>query len=503
VISNRDVASMNVLDQWLHYVDTEEVLPLFEKLELDYKVPKIDATDWASLPELGQIVCRDRNLSSLRHMKAPTDLCLVLDILKDNNEKALLRDVVSQVLSLEASSALAIDGRIVASTLLNYLPDAAYLTSTYLQSQTWSTQKVAMEDELLHLAPLILKELVLAIKDLSGFVRQPLSHLLLELKSISLQKFAELIQLVTLTVRCPETALDYLLEIFEPETARLLMGRPMAIRQFTSSLFGIALDHIDEAAASTKPEPESIKLAIEDYKDGFAIVKSMLRVDSSMSGRLKVGDHIRLAVTNAPQNDPAAKLFSMDALVENAEAGSATFRCLHSPPSYVQQCAWNITLCGSFVTSKTTFDAVTAFYAEREACCRIYALLLGLPDTDQIELPHVSLPVMRDVSLNNSQIDALTAAMKHSLTLIWGPPGTGKTHTIIVILRQLLGALAKSRFLVTAPTHNAVDNMLRRFVNDPETKKLGLVPVRVSTQVNHAVQHSPVTPANTSSSSPK
>jgi hypothetical protein len=489
VISNRDVASMRVLDQWLHYVDTEEVLPLFEKLELDYKIPKLENVDWDSFPPLVQNVCRDNNLSSLGQVKSIEELQTILDLLLKYNEKARLRDVVSQILLLAVGSTFALEVQTVASSLLHYLPEAVYLTSTFLQSQLWDHHKEAIEVELISLAPHIARELVLATNEYTGLVRQPLSLLLHELKRVSLQDFAELVELVALTVRSPEIALDLLLELFEPETPRLLVGRPVAIRQFTTSLFGIALDHIDEAASATKPEPESIKLAIDDYKDGHTIVKSVLRVDSSMGGSLKAGDHVRLTVTNSPHNDPLAKPFSMDALVVGTETGAVTFRCLHHPPSYLPQCAWNITMCGSFVTSKSSFDAVMTFYTEREACCRIYASLLGLPDADQIELPNVQLPVVRDQTLNSSQNDALTAAMKHSLTLIWGPPGTGKTHTIIVILCQLLNALPKSRFLVTAPTHNAVDNILRRFVADNNAKKLGTSAVRVSTQVSYKLSN--------------
>lgn len=174
----------------------------------------------------------------------------------------------------------------------------------------------------------------------------------------------------------------------------------------------------------------------------------------------------------------------MDVLVLKTEAGAVTFRCLHDPPPYLADCAWSVTLCGSFVTSKTSFDAITTFYCQREACCGIYASLVGLRDADQIDLPNVELPSIADPTLNESQNKALLAAMTHFLTFIWGPPGTGKTHTIIVILCQLLTKLPKSRFLITAPTHNAVDNILRRFVNDRDARSLGITAVRVSTQVS-------------------
>jgi len=487
VISNRDVASMNVLDQWLHYIDTEEVLPLFENEELDYKVPRLEALDWENLPDLLRCVCRDNNLSSLRHVTDIEEMESILDLLKEHNEKTRLRDVFCHLLSLEAGAMLHIGGQLVASALLHYLPDATYLTPAFFQSQTWKSHKPAIEDDLVPLAPVIAKGLILAANELGGFIRQPFSTLLRELKNLSLQNFAELVELIALTVRSPEAALDLLLEVLDPETPRLLVGRPTATRQFTSSLFGIALDHIDEASNNKKAEQESIRVELEDRKDGYTIVKSILRVDSAMSGTLKVGDHVSMTITNSPQNDPLTKPFSMDALVANAETGAVTFRCLHTPPAYLDMCAWNVTQCGSFVTSKTSFDAVMTFYTEREACCKIYASLLGLPDTEQIDPYNVDLPVMRDSTLNASQNHALAAAMKHPLTLIWGPPGTGKTHTVIAILTQLLKSLPKSRFLVTAPTHNAVDNMLRRYVTDKEAKRLGCAAVRVSTQVSFRV----------------
>lgn len=487
VISNRDVAAMRVLDQWLHYVDTQEVLPLFEELELDYATSKLTMLNWDRYSDIVRGVCRDNNLSSLRHLSSITQLREILDLLKEHDEKKRLRDVFSQALLLAEDPTFTLHGGSVVSTLLLYLQDTAYLTSTLLQSRSWSRNKAAMEHELTNIAPTIAKRLVLLSNELAGFVVQPLSVLLHDLKILPTQSFTELVELIALTVRSPEAALDLLLEVFEPETSRLLVGRPMSTQRFTLSLFGIALDHIDEAAGSPKPEPESIQLAVDGCKDNHTIVKSILRVDSSMASSLKVGDHVRLTVTKSPQNDPFTKLFSMDALVLSAESGTATFRCLHDPPPYLAHCAWHIALCGSFVTSKALFDAVRAFYTEREDCCKIYASLLGLPAADQIELQNVKLPVSRDPSLNASQNDALTAAMKHSLTLIWGPPGTGKTHTIIIILCQLLRQLPKSRFLVTAPTHNAVDNILRRFVNTKSAQEASTTAVRVSTQVSRVV----------------
>src|SRR5690242_9536616 len=375
VISNRDVASMRVLDQWLHYVDTQEVLPLFERLELDYTTSKLAMLNWGDCSNIVRLVCRDNNLSSLHQLSSITQLREIMDLLKEYDEKKRLRDVFSQALLLAEDSAFALQGESVVSTLLHYLKGAAYLTSTLLQSRSWSRNKAALEHELTDLAPALAKGLVLVSNELAGFVTQPLSVLLRELRMLTTQTFADLVELIALTVRSPEAALDLLLGVFEPEVSRLLVGRPMATQQLTSSLFGVALDHIDEAAGYSKSEHESFRLAIDGYKGEHTIVKSLLRVDSSMASALKVGDHVRLTVAKSPQNDPFAKLFSMDALVLSTEPGTATFTCLHDPPPYLAQCAWHITPCGSFVTSKTLFDAVRSFYTQREARCSIYALI--------------------------------------------------------------------------------------------------------------------------------
>lgn len=71
-------------------------------------------------------------------------------------------------------------------------------------------------------------------------------------------------------------------------------------------------------------------------------------------------------------------------------------------------------------------------------------------------------------SLNDSQWQAWEQALTRRLTLIWGPPGTGKTATV----RALLAALAEDsttsgkplRIAVAAGTYTAVDNVLRGFL---------------------------------------
>ncbi|MFE4948653.1 DEAD/DEAH box helicase [Leifsonia sp. NPDC056665] len=71
----------------------------------------------------------------------------------------------------------------------------------------------------------------------------------------------------------------------------------------------------------------------------------------------------------------------------------------------------------------------------------------------------------RKHSLNDSQWAAWEQALSKRLSLIWGPPGTGKTQT----LRAILAALTAEPFqplcvAVTAQTYTAVDNVLRALI---------------------------------------
>lgn len=67
-------------------------------------------------------------------------------------------------------------------------------------------------------------------------------------------------------------------------------------------------------------------------------------------------------------------------------------------------------------------------------------------------------------NLDSSQWGAWEEALSRRFSLIWGPPGTGKSRTVrAIILGAVLSALAEGkllRLLVTAHTYTAIDNVL-------------------------------------------
>jgi DNA polymerase III delta prime subunit len=72
----------------------------------------------------------------------------------------------------------------------------------------------------------------------------------------------------------------------------------------------------------------------------------------------------------------------------------------------------------------------------------------------------------KEHGLNQSQIAAVKHAAQFALTLIWGPPGTGKTNTLAALIHSLANDAANEtrslKILVTGPTYKAVEEVLER-----------------------------------------
>lgn len=70
------------------------------------------------------------------------------------------------------------------------------------------------------------------------------------------------------------------------------------------------------------------------------------------------------------------------------------------------------------------------------------------------------------VPISTILTQAVAEAGCKDLTLVWGPPGTGKTTTIIHIINQWIGSAKEAEhILVAASTNNALDNVLEKFLS--------------------------------------
>ncbi|KAI0080422.1 P-loop containing nucleoside triphosphate hydrolase protein [Panus rudis PR-1116 ss-1] len=101
-------------------------------------------------------------------------------------------------------------------------------------------------------------------------------------------------------------------------------------------------------------------------------------------------------------------------------------------------------------------------------------VLLGLQDVSK---PNpVQTITFFDETLNPSQREAVKFALESpEVACIHGPPGTGKTHTLIEIIRQLTTVTPANpkplRLLICGASNLSVDNILERLLALPSTEK--------------------------------
>ncbi|PFH51125.1 hypothetical protein AMATHDRAFT_143203 [Amanita thiersii Skay4041] len=116
---------------------------------------------------------------------------------------------------------------------------------------------------------------------------------------------------------------------------------------------------------------------------------------------------------------------------------------------------------------------------------RLTQVLLG------VIFPSARVPIndlqFLDPSLNSSQKEAVRFALESpELACIHGPPGTGKTHTLIEIIRQLTSASSSNpkplRLLVCGASNLSVDNILERLLALPTSIKAERIKV---TRIGH------------------
>lgn len=605
VISNRDTTSMHVLDKWLEFIDTREVMPLFEKQEQTYKLADMKEVDWTKEPKYLQRIARDGDLTVLGHVPESSTVSVGPDIPvakrnrrrkgggqgergngrgngraearqaalapfsnADNNsrqsiaepqhvdpsspqetaannpDKVLnvinwllryhqavkLKEVFSYLISTVASYSLNNQTNTVLGMMINFLQKAPYLVVTFLDLGPWidlpNPVQTFLESSLLEM----LEAFCLIANEMQVFVIEPFRAFLSQIRYMPLSVFVSLVRHICLVVRFPETALDLLLGVLELESSRLLIGRPKLVKYFVANLIGIALEHIDEAKDSRAVREDELQLRFDSAP---SIVNSRLRIDSHSRVRFAVNDHVQLTAASLPTNTLETRPYTMDALIERAEPGNVVFHCFHPLPQHLEDCAWKVKNCGSFVTSQAMFEALEKFVTASEETCHIHDQFMGFEQPDMLptsgteqhhhaELASVSAPseitasvgdetqtsssqrlgsvdcvasdnsaaeksgllTARRSDLNDSQNEALRAALTSSLTCLWGPPGTGKTHTVAVILEELLKE-PERRLLVTAPTHNAVDNVMRKFLHNLQQRGTWSgIAVRVSTDVS-------------------
>ena len=408
----------------------------------------------------------------------------ILEFCFQNNELDRITDVYSHILSPTKVSATS-NARDVIPQLLAFLILRPNMSIHFAHLCPWNMLPPVITLTLNSSIPNILNAFVNHSHVAGDLIIGPFHSVLAEASYFTLGSFRNLAENITLAVRSPELAMELFLQVLEPMSASLLEQSSQATQYFIKHIFGAALDHIEEATEQSSPGQELWHLRAVTFKIERAKLKSERRIDAPRLERLSAGDHVRFSMANAPLNAPLLPPASFDALVEMSQPGEVTFRCVQHPPAYVEKCAWKMKHCGSAVTTMAMIDATLKLVTEKQTCCELFDSLAN--EIPQQENPMLSGSTIgfRSGDLNERQNAAVWTCLNNPLTCLWGPPGTGKTHTIVRLLQALLTNYPDDRILVTAPTHNATDNVLQKYIDGCERDGISARgPIRVSTDVS-------------------
>jgi len=136
---------------------------------------------------------------------------------------------------------------------------------------------------------------------------------------LSLIAVKDLLETAALVVKSPELLLTIFMEcqdIFS-KTIKDLDEEP--ISYFLRNMYGIALDHREEADETQDVAPGFWTLKPQEgiFRKTFFIT-SRRRVDAPKLSRLAVGDYVRFIASKEPVNSKALEATFFDSLVETA-----------------------------------------------------------------------------------------------------------------------------------------------------------------------------------------
>ncbi|KAF2397731.1 P-loop containing nucleoside triphosphate hydrolase protein [Trichodelitschia bisporula] len=121
---------------------------------------------------------------------------------------------------------------------------------------------------------------------------------------------------------------------------------------------------------------------------------------------------------------------------------------------------WIVKVANDVTYKRMTYTMKDMNRLSEAAYTPVMRVAFGLSSTSPVP-SDVPVPTWLDPTLNASQKEAIAFALaSREVALIHGPPGTGKTHTLIELILQLVQR--NQRVLVCGPSNISVDNIVER-----------------------------------------
>ncbi|KAJ6607939.1 RNA-directed RNA polymerase [Mycena sp. CBHHK59/15] len=482
VVSNRDRVAHQLFDLWFEHVPTENRVKRFERQAAPYRLndlKDITEEDWLN-PEKYPVWLKSafhpkRQLGDFqRHLD--TLSALQFDKSMDFSLQYHLEDETFWIFN-HLISTLPLRRADVIKWIDRYPPLVFSLLKMYPPLET-----CMLSEETSALGPQILRNLIRSANSLRVAVLVALEKLSATIARLPFGTYFDLLWLTAGSVRAQDLVQELLLVLND---CRLAHGpgdiSDMAKRYGDKHALAIAFDRAEEAFEECpcdedgKPQRQRVAPAhttLKYVEDEALHVKAPIRIDAKSAVRLH--SHVRLQAASKPDNHWIESIV-LDGVVVQSMKGELKIELMHPPPPEMEEMDWNLYNAGSTATSKAMMEALLRLLDEREDSCRYYSIITGTTPTDTtLASPSKSnLPSEQSARLNESQALAVVST-NSPLSLVWGPPGKLFTRWRVpaVYIHYHSGLNDETKILMTASTHNAVDNVLERFLDLNKTHNI-------------------------------
>ncbi|KAI0712794.1 RNA dependent RNA polymerase-domain-containing protein [Cerioporus squamosus] len=485
VVSCRDRIAHQAFDLRFEHIQTEETMKRFDYTKQTFAYHSIATYDWGgdntgsiifdsvtSVDVARQMLSRLDDSQLLHYFgiavqhRVETHVFAIFDILL-GREELVLEDIRH---CMDAYPSL------VYCILKKYIPEGP----------------AELPEDMASCSPSIIRNILRSANEMGIAALAALERLLPAIESLDLATYLDLLWSAAICVRSFKLVQEILLVLHESRNGSRASGRVLEFAH--KHALGVVFDRVEEAADTCpcddygKPRKQSTRPAraklvppqprsseeeggavLDDGLQGVGIaVVAHTRVD--LPKPIRIHNHVRLQVASVAPNSTLPRPI-VDATVTRAGRGELHLDVKQPLPPEWQEVDWSIFDAGGIATSAAMLAAVQKLALKGYDCCRLHHVIVGLdPATDTEEhgagqeedATNASDDI--DASLNYSQQQAVRTAVRNPMSLIWGPPGTGKTTVVVQILVQYLRRFPEGKILMTASTHNAVDNVLERFV---------------------------------------
>jgi hypothetical protein len=472
VISNRDRVAHQLFDLWFEHVPTENVVRRFAREVHHYERNSLKDVDWEEhLVFVPYFTSRDLALWAPEYLgsRPLAEIEALMSFCIHYHQEDDLFTAFKVLITIDP---MPLDP--IIRQIESYPPLAFALLHTYPPTDDFN-----MPDSITRLAFPILQGIIKSANEQGMACLVVLEKVARTIGSMSIEHYLKLLMLASCCIRSKQIVQEVLLVLSD---GRREYSEDTAVSRYViKHSLAVAADRTEEAADTCpcddrgrprkqRTPPSQTTLSFDREKPNH--LKAMIRIDARSAVRLH--SHVRLQAASKTTNEWTDAPI-IDGLVVGAPKGEYIIETMYPPPPEVERMDWNMYDAGSTATAQAMIDALQRLAQQGEDCCQYVSSIVG-SDTGPVVSPldededDPQLPADVITNLNDSQAGSVRLCDRSQLSLIWGPPGTGKTTVVVQILRRLLQSLDLSndetKILMTASTHNAVDNVLERFIQD-------------------------------------